>query len=90
MSATQGTFNRDLRTVVQTGEADTEFKNDDNGGRLTPEGFFELSVQPGQRTVDDIPSRKRAQYRRRYAMVDTLSRQISDGLDQASRAEKTP
>ena len=62
----------------------------DNGGRLTPEGFFELSVQPGQRTVDDIPSRKRAQYRRRYAMVDTLSRQISDGLDQASRADKTP
>lgn len=38
----QGTLNRDLRTVTQTGEADTEFKNDDNGGRLTVETTWEL------------------------------------------------
>jgi competence ComEA-like helix-hairpin-helix protein len=38
----QGTINRDLRTVVQVGEADTEFKNDDNGGRLTVETTWEL------------------------------------------------
>lgn len=62
----------------------------ENGGRLNPEGFFEMSVQPGQRTADHIPSRKRAQYRRRYAMLDTLSRQLSDGLDQASQAHTTP
>ena len=61
----------------------------ENGGRLTAEGFFKLKVQPGQRDVHDIASRKRAQYRRRYAMLDTLSRQISDGLDQASRKHTT-
>ncbi len=61
----------------------------ENGGRLTEEGFFEMSVHQGQREVHDIPSRKRAQYRRRYAMLETLSRQISDGLDQASRKHTT-
>lgn len=38
----QGTFNRDLRTVVQVGENDTEFKNDDNGGRLIVDATWEL------------------------------------------------
>lgn len=38
----QGTVNRDLRTVEQTGEADTLFKNDDNAGRLTVETTWEL------------------------------------------------
>lgn len=62
----------------------------ENGGRLNPEGFFEISVQPGQRALHDIASRKRAQYRRRYAMLDGLSSQIGNALEHASRARTTP
>ena len=38
----QGTVNRDLRTVTQSGEADIESKDDDNGGRLTVAATWEL------------------------------------------------
>lgn len=38
----QGTLNRDLRTVTEVGQADTEFKSDDNGGRLIVDATWEL------------------------------------------------
>lgn len=46
------------------------------GGVPMNDAFFELSPRPTQRSAQDIPSRKRAQYRRRYAMVDAIAQQI--------------
>jgi uncharacterized protein VirK/YbjX len=43
-------------------------------------GLFELSVVPARRADAEIPSRKRAQYRRRYAMLDELATQIDAAI----------
>ncbi len=48
----------------------------ENGGVAGNDGFFELSPLSDQRSVADTPSRKRAQYRRRYAMLDDMALQI--------------
>jgi uncharacterized protein len=48
----------------------------ENGGIAVEHGFFELDSCPTSRSSEDIPSRKRAQYRRRYALVAELSGQI--------------
>ena len=49
----------------------------DSGGTTAPEdGFFELGTTLVHRSADDTPARKRAQYRRRYALLDALSLQI--------------
>ncbi|HWX34313.1 MAG TPA: DUF535 family protein, partial [Steroidobacteraceae bacterium] len=55
------------------------------GGVAVDDGFFELSPRIAQRAAKDIPSRKRAQYRRRYAMIDAMAKQIGDALAQAPR-----
>jgi hypothetical protein len=49
------------------------------------DAFFELSPRFVPRSAKDIPSRKRAQYRRRYAMVDAIAQQIGDAIVQAPR-----
>jgi uncharacterized protein VirK/YbjX len=53
------------------------------GGVAVDDAFFELSPRLAQRSVKDIPSRKRAQYRRRYAVVDAIARQIGDAVAHA-------
>jgi uncharacterized protein len=53
------------------------------GGVAVDDAFFELSPRLVQRTAKDTPARKRAQYRRRYAMVDAISEQIGDALTHA-------
>ena len=55
------------------------------GGIPLDDAFFELSPRLKQRSAKDIPSRKRAQYRRRYAMLDTIAQQIGDAVAQAPR-----
>lgn len=59
----------------------------ENGGVATEGGFFELDTSLLQRGADDIPSRKRAQYRRRYALVDELSAQITQRITELHRAQ---
>lgn len=46
------------------------------GGVAGDDGFFALEPQVIQRTAEEIPSRKRSLYRRRYAMLDALAQQI--------------
>ncbi len=58
------------------------------GGVPRDDGFFELSPRLTQRSAKDIPSRKRAQYRRRYAMLDTIAQQIGDAVAQAPRGSR--
>lgn len=48
----------------------------EQGGRLMENGFFELPARIGHRDLSEIPSRKRATYRRRYEMLDGLGSQI--------------
>jgi uncharacterized protein len=57
----------------------------ENGGRVVDGGFFELSPAVAQRAMADIPSRKRAMYRRRYELLDDLGRQIDASVQQAAR-----
>ena len=59
----------------------------DSGCHAVEEGFFELSPQVVHRPPEDIASRKRAQYRRRYALIDDLARQISAAVALAARPE---
>jgi uncharacterized protein VirK/YbjX len=57
----------------------------DCGGVPMDDAFFELSPHLTQRSAKDIPSRKRAQYRRRYAMVDAIAQQIGSTVAQHTR-----
>lgn len=59
----------------------------ENGGVATEAGFFELDTSVLQRSAEDIPSRKRAQYRRRYALLDELSGQISHRITELHREQ---
>jgi uncharacterized protein VirK/YbjX len=54
----------------------------ENGGTATSGGFFELSACATRRRYEDIPSRKRAQYRRRYELVENLGAQIRQRVAQ--------
>jgi uncharacterized protein VirK/YbjX len=51
------------------------------------DGFFELTPGSHERDSQDIPSRKRAQYRRRYALLAALSGQIECAVQTASHAD---
>ena len=57
------------------------------GGVPLDDAFFALSPRITQRSANDIPTRKRAQYRRRYAMVDAIEQQIGDAVAQAPRVQ---
>jgi uncharacterized protein VirK/YbjX len=47
------------------------------GGTLGADGFFDIPAQVTYRTLEEIPSRKRAQYRRRYELLDALAARIA-------------
>ena len=55
------------------------------GGVPVDDAFFELRPRLARRSAKDIPSRKRAQYRRRYAMVDAIAQQIGDAVAHTPR-----
>ncbi|MBE8950154.1 MAG: DUF535 domain-containing protein [Quinella sp. 3Q1] len=51
------------------------------GGTPTNDArFFELPLVETRKTADEIPSHKRAQYRRRFAMLDELDAAIAETL----------
>lgn len=49
-------------------------------GVLRTDGFFELPVRVERRSAESIPSQKRCQYRRRYAMLDQLRHDLQRTL----------
>jgi uncharacterized protein VirK/YbjX len=59
------------------------------GGIAVDDAFFELSPRLVQRSSRDTPSRKRAQYRRRYAMIDAVAQQISDAVTHVTPLQTT-
>ena len=46
------------------------------GGELAPDGWFTLPLKTQPRADEDIPGHKRSMYRKRYALLEDLSRQI--------------
>lgn len=52
----------------------------ENGGQLNSQGFFVMPTDLRQRDLADIPSRKRAQYRRRYELLDELRDRIAENM----------
>lgn len=46
------------------------------GGTITGDGFYRLPVPLPRKTADDIPARKRAEYRRRNALLDAVYTQL--------------
>ncbi len=59
------------------------------GGVAVDDAFFELSPRLVQRSARNTPSRKRAQYRRRYAMIDAIAHQIGDSVTHATPLQTT-
>ena len=57
-----------------------DFWSEAGGVPTRDERFFELPLTETRKTVEEIPSHKRAQYRRRFAMLDELDAAISDTL----------
>jgi uncharacterized protein len=50
------------------------------GGELAPDGWFHLPMETHRRVEADITSHKRSMYRKRYALMDELMRQIKNNL----------
>ena len=46
------------------------------GGVLGPDGWYQLPLRTQRRAETDFPSNKRAMYRKRYAFLDEVSRQL--------------
>ena len=57
-----------------------DFWAEAGGVETVDKRFFELPLTETRKTVEEIPSHKRAQYRRRFAMLDELDAAISDTL----------
>jgi uncharacterized protein VirK/YbjX len=55
----------------------------DHDGAPDGGGFYELAPRVTRRPRESIPSRKRAQYRRRYEMFDSLEQQIRGAVHTA-------
>ncbi|MFZ1908149.1 MAG: DUF535 family protein [Burkholderiales bacterium] len=49
----------------------------EHGGKRLDGGFFEIPLGMRYREPDDVPTRKRAAYRRRYAMLDKLALDVA-------------
>ena len=59
----------------------------EHGGIALGKGFFELQTKVQFKEMVDIPSRKRASYRRRFAMLEKLS--VDIGIVCADKSEST-
>jgi uncharacterized protein VirK/YbjX len=60
----------------------------ERGGHDNGRGFFVLPVTATRRADDDIPAKKRAMYRKRYALMDTVERELAAVLKPAAINEK--
>jgi len=53
-----------------------------SGGQLNSDGFYVLPAEVMRKKLEEVPSKKRADYRRRYELTDAISEQISLTLKQ--------
>jgi uncharacterized protein VirK/YbjX len=62
----------------------------ENGGAPGADGFFELAPRPARRALAEVPSRKRAEHRRRFVMLDELADRIHRAVEHASATFQAP
>jgi uncharacterized protein VirK/YbjX len=55
----------------------------ERGASLRLDGMFDLPVRPARRRLETVPQRRRAQYRRRLALLDGLRKRLSAKIDDA-------
>ena len=56
------------------------------GGYLTNDPrFFELPLVESRKTIEEVPTRKRAVYRRRFQMLDEIDRDVTDRIKEICR-----
>ena len=53
---------------------------EERGGQRLNADWFSLPVEPQRRDVQDIPARKRALYRQRYAFLDATERDVTEAV----------
>lgn len=51
------------------------------GGILNAEGYYELTCESRRKTIESIASKKRAEYRRRYDLLDDIAMKIHKALN---------
>jgi uncharacterized protein VirK/YbjX len=72
-------MNRHHRHKYFNNNNDDKFKSDYNvfweehGAKLNDSGFYEISMTPAVKDLSEIASKKRSQYRRRYAVILSLA-----------------
>ena len=60
------------------------------GGHVTDDPrFYELPLTEARKTETEIPTRKRATYRRRYAMLDAIDASVASSMDAIKKASGT-
>ena len=52
----------------------------DAGGAPAANGFYAIPAAQSRRSLGNVPTRKRAQYRRRYALLDQLDAEVREKL----------
>jgi uncharacterized protein VirK/YbjX len=62
----------------------------EEGSVVTGEGLHALPLHPRRRPLEEIPSRKRGLYARRYAWLDALSERVEQGWHEALSAPADP
>lgn len=72
--------NNHLRSDRKLKTSFSDFWAEAGGTPTDDERFFELPLIETRKTVEEIPSHKRAQYRRRFAMLDELDAAIAETL----------
>lgn len=59
----------------------SEFWQESGGWRTTDARFMELPLTEKRKAMEEVPTRKRAVYRRRFAMLDEIDGEITEVLD---------
>ena len=69
--------------VVEASKLATNYNTiwiEHGGSQSVVPGFYEIPLQIVRREPDEIPSRKRAMYRRRYEILDGIEREIANSV----------
>jgi uncharacterized protein VirK/YbjX len=59
----------------------------ERGGVYDGNGFFVIPVAASRRSEEDIPAKKRAMYRKRYAMLEDTEKELAARLKQIAREQ---
>ncbi|MNC79418.1 hypothetical protein D3C75_1318950 [compost metagenome] len=55
------------------------------GGKMLESGYFLLPEQIARKPIDDVASKKRAEYRRRYQLLDEMEQGMAEHFSNQPR-----